>query len=533
MGNRSSSPDSPISITYDTPERSNVSEDFDFLVVACDPRNLNVTDRTRFENKINDVLHSHTFHTSLFAVERPNREETVPVGLEPNGPPQTNYAVRFDPITLERMDGSVYGFRDEVMARDDSFQPSANSNTWAVTYQIEDRALIGRDWKETEMALNKIRDHDLRSSGWVDWNPKEVSSEITVDYFAHFKSDQLDRKMPWELVDKQGENRTLYVASFTCFESVLHCYLYQNMLMRQSHVKKRFPSEKNSRIAVIGAGPAGLLFASQQLKAKGYNNYKIFEASHRYGGKTVTEYRKAPAEPSREVPCELGTCYLSSAYFPLYELFSRYVAGDVLALDRGSNAFRSIIDPKLAQNEQERMDGIEYGAWSTYVKNGISTAAEGSEAIVRASVLYTLYHVCAMGMTPEDPMPSKPPSKLRSIKNVFRVLRWIGVDDRAQDVIRLGIGNIFGAIVNGDNAFKPDNDPVGVEEARIFSDMCEKADVDIELGEILRMFTIDPLKVTFEEFLDQLGMAALKPTLVYAYQVQGYGTLTRIPAYYG
>lgn len=532
MGNRSSVPEDPISITYNTPTRQNVTEKFDYLVVACDPRNININDRTSFEKHVNKVLHSHTFHTSLFSAKRPKSGK----------PEDTRYVVRFDPNALEAMDGEVYGFRDEVMTRDDEGQkPSANGETWTVTYQLEDRPLIGDSVEQREAELNVKRDKNIVDAAYVDWttngkNP--VSHEITVDYFGHFKKEELDDHMPWKVLEKQGTKRTLYVASFTCFESVLHCYLYQNKLMEQDHVKDSFPKNENARIAVIGAGPAGLLFASQQLKAKGYNNYKIFESSDRYGGKTVTEYRQAPADADRSVACELGTCYLSSAYFPLYDLFKQYDVGPVIALDAADisgkpSEFRSIIDPKLAINDDEKANGIEYGAWSTYRKNGLASAAEGESAIARAGVLYILYHVCAFGMTPEDCMPKKPPSKLRSIRNLFRVLAWIGLDETASDVTKIAIGNIMRGLLSGSNPFEPDGNAELVDDAKLFHEVCEKADVKIELKEILRMFTINPLTVTFGDFLDQLGLQALKPTMVYGYQVQGYGTITRIPAYYG
>jgi len=71
-------------------------------------------DSTEDEDEIKNRLKSHTFHTSLFSAVRPNREQTVPVGFKPNGPPQVNYAVRFNPDVLDKMDGGMYGFRDEV-----------------------------------------------------------------------------------------------------------------------------------------------------------------------------------------------------------------------------------------------------------------------------------------------------------------------------------------------------------------------------------------------------------------------------------
>ncbi len=265
-----SAPATPAVITYSVNGGEAVQEEFDFIVVACDPRGIKINDQTEFEKEVVRRLTSHTFHTSLFSANRPNRNETVPAGLKPNGPPHTNYCVRFDPESLERMDGSVYGFRDEVMARDANFQPSSTKNTWTVTYQLEGIPLIGRDKDAVEKKLNVARDKEIKDNIWVDWDTKPVAEkEITVDYFGHFLQDGLQDGLPWKIVKEQGKNKTLYIASFTCFESVLHCYLYQNMVMNRDDVKDAFPKAKNARIAVIGAGPAGLLFASQHLAAKG------------------------------------------------------------------------------------------------------------------------------------------------------------------------------------------------------------------------------------------------------------------------
>ncbi|CAN0409453.1 unnamed protein product, partial [Hapterophycus canaliculatus] len=68
------------------------------------------------------------------------------------------------------------------------------------------------------------------------------------------------------------------------------------------------------RVAVIGAGPSGLLFASQQLKEAGFDDVTIFEKQDTWGGRTRTSFYKAPGYPRKKmIPVELGTCYLGSA----------------------------------------------------------------------------------------------------------------------------------------------------------------------------------------------------------------------------
>ena len=249
----------------------------------------------------------------------------------------------------------------------------------------------------------------------------------------------------------------------------------------------------------------------------------------------MTKYQPVPAtDGATLVPCELGTCYLSPAYFPMYDLFKKYNSGEVLALDRNSNAFRSIIDPSIAKNELERIDGVEYTAWTGYRKNGDKTPEEGEQKIIRAGVLYVLYHVCAMGMDPEDPLPEHPPSTSRVIRNLLSIVRWLvtNLADVRDIDETFTLSNLFKGILGGGGLTKNMDDGMK-EDVDLFEKEVQKFDLDIDLGDIIKLFSVDIFKLTFEEFLDTADMSALKPTMIYAYQVQGYGTIGRIPAYYG
>lgn len=371
----------PVSVTY-TVDGAEVTETFDYLVVACDPRGLAIDDRTAFERAVKDALKSFTFHTSLYKAARPDHAQ---LDIDDPGKPRTmapNYAVRFHPGVLEAMDGRPYGFRDEVFAHDAGLKPDRTGKTWCTTYQLEKAPLLGREPGAVREELGRLRDAAVADNGagnmWFDWTPDESErpqpeEDVLVDYFAHFDAKELHEGLPWAIRDHQGEKNTFYVASFTCFESVLHCYLYEERLMDPNGRLVQngvFPADRRKSFAVVGAGPSGLLFATQHLLKKGYHNFKIFESSERFGGKTFTYRREAPGDKS-VVPCELGTCYLSPAYEPMWWLFKEYGAGEVVALDKGSNRFRAIIDNDIATTQQEKEDGVEYSAW-TVRKNGPS-----------------------------------------------------------------------------------------------------------------------------------------------------------------
>jgi NAD(P)-binding Rossmann-like domain len=388
-------PPAPVTITYALDADATRTEAFDYLIVACDPRGLAIDDPTALEARVKEALTSFTFHTSLFKADRPGMDAA-------RGP---SYASRFNPSALEKMDGSPYAFRDEVFAHDPVLKADKTGKTWCVLYQLEGKPLIGRKREEVRKELNKVRDKTIADGGivdgggdgqtWIDWKPDgsekpQPEEDTLVDYFAHFDDKELDEGLPWAIRDAQGEKNTFYVASFTCFESVLHCYLYEEQLMDpKGRVVKEgiFPADKTKSFAVVGAGPSGLLFATQHLLKKGYANFKIFEASDRFGGKTFTYRRKAPGDGS-EVPCELGTCFLSPAYEPMWWLFEEYDAGKIISLDRDSNLFQSVIDKDEAKTPEEKCDGVEYRAW-TVRKNGPDLVVR-----VLASCVYSLMDVC-------------------------------------------------------------------------------------------------------------------------------------------
>jgi NAD(P)-binding Rossmann-like domain len=294
-----------------------------------------------------------------------------------------------------------------VYAHDRNLKPDKTGETYCVTYQLEGKSLIGRDPAKVRAEMEKKRDaliaDDSMENKWFDWKPvagqgAQPEEDALVDYFGHFTPEKLDDGLPWKILDRQGEKNTFYVASFTCFESVLHCYLYAERLMDpEGRVMKEgiFPADKSKKFAVIGAGPSGLLFASQHLMKKGYTNFKIFEQSSRFGGKTLTQRRTAPGDGT-VVPCELGTCYLSPAYEAMWWMFKAYGAGEVVALDRGSKSFNAIIDNDVAKTEEEREDGVEYGSW-TVRKNGPVFKARAVDAPGRGCAAHWARLCCACG----------------------------------------------------------------------------------------------------------------------------------------
>ena len=89
------------------------------------------------------------------------------------------------------------------------------------------------------------------------------------------------------------------------------------------------PKSYSDKIGIVGAGPAGIHMALL-LKQKGFKSVEVLESSDRIGGKSYTIMH-------RDVPHEMGTCYLSPDYETnIIPLVNKYVPGDLIKLVTGS-----------------------------------------------------------------------------------------------------------------------------------------------------------------------------------------------------
>ena len=89
------------------------------------------------------------------------------------------------------------------------------------------------------------------------------------------------------------------------------------------------PKSYSDKIGIVGGGPAGIHMALL-LKQKGFKSVEVLESSGRIGGKSYTIMH-------RDVPHEMGTCYLSPDYETnIIPLVNKYVPGDLIELVTGS-----------------------------------------------------------------------------------------------------------------------------------------------------------------------------------------------------
>jgi len=433
----------------------------ELIVVACDPRGLSsVMGQTSAERAIFKALQNFTFFTTTLKV-RPIRGQDRKVIL--------------DPQICSEMAGIVHGFRNETAKQWGLDVANAQAINIVTVGQI---VAAGPPPPRTGLEAKRKLFLDSPPSWWpfqpgryeivqveenqVGGTPHLATNPLDTPYFDHFDVSGLKSGLPWNWLDLQGANGTLYVHGSTCFESVLHCWSYWHILMQQPRVQAALPSRKDALIVILGAGPSGLL-AAIQLRALGYTSVKLLEQSNRYAGKTHS--LQVPDEKGTTI-CELGTCYMSPAYDDMIDSFRKFRVGTT--------------DYDFTQGNERVVMG-----------------AAGDRGIV---------------------YPTKDGPKVMSFSDygMMRACQWLGVPfDEGGRIIAEGAlavaaeqyvrirGEIFDCLDCVMPVTMPAHDPYGV-------------------------FTR-----SFAAFLDAHYMGVLKGYLEYAYEIQGYGPLNKIPAYYG
>jgi len=437
------------------------------LVVACEPRNLaNVVGYTAAEHSVFAQLANYTFHTTLVKVKVP---ATTP-----------EWGVYLKPKTINAMSGEIVGFRNETAKQFSLETANGMAENLVTIYQLQGPQPV--PWTQGQFLA------DLQKTlGGLDWWPygafdictdaKGAPITLTTPYFDHFPNAALNAGGPWDYLALQGTLNTVYVHGSTCFESVLQCWQYGGMVLDRMQVAGTLPPDKHAQIAILGAGPSGLLFA-HRLQGLGYHNVHIYEATDRVGGKTRTIMMDAPAPPGppQQTACELGTCYLSPAYDDMMTALAPFTKGNVR-----QSFFRtaSHMDPP----------NISF--------RGIATAGQFIGVPVAGPVMDYAEYVFKRGFY-EANKPFNDPQN------------WLALYDTTVMDVEIGLALIkYTALVAGyfGTAMPmPQTPPAGL---------------------------VDGTYTNFYDFLKQNDLLILCGVLEYAYSVQGYGPLHEIPAYYG
>lgn len=421
------------------------------LVIACDPRALEpVMDYTPQELELLNSLRNFTFYTTCLRVYPRTSQGRV---------------VILAPDVVESQAGLVQGYRNET-AKQWGLPVANDAESNVVTiYQM---AGIDGDADPATLAAQREAFLDDPPSWWpfqpgryeivqVEENQNGVThpaaNPLLTPYFNQFSFGELGAGAPWRWLDMQGANDTVYVHASTCFESVLHCWSYLNILLRAKPELMTMP--KDSAIVIIGAGVSGLLCAQRLIDA-GYTNVILLEKTDRFAGKT---HSLQVPDQDRTTIAELGTCYLSPAYDQMVQSLSDFTVGNArVPVAHGSERGIVVGEPP----HEAVMTFGDYGLMVACQHLGFGWPCSEEE----------------------------------------QELAYLALAVAAANYVRLRY-EIFGTF----NGVMPDSRPAG-DPYGVFSK-------------------------TFAQYLDDNWMGVLKGYLMYAYQVQGYGDLDKIPAYYG
>merc|ERR1712048_909999 len=96
------------------------------------------------------------------------------------------------------------------------------------SYQFLDVG-VGRD-KQGKVDADALREQLESTLSAQGVTGVRILGQYPWDYFYQFSQEDLVKGLPWELVEMQGNNRTFYIGSSACFESVNDVTNYNVML---------------------------------------------------------------------------------------------------------------------------------------------------------------------------------------------------------------------------------------------------------------------------------------------------------------
>jgi len=298
-----------VDITYQTGDNDQQHERFDLLIICCNPAALGADDGplqlTADEKKCYNAYTNFIFQTNLFR---------FPVYTYPEGSTNVNN-IRFCPQSAQDMQGHLYGFRSETRMAVDL---SKVEYEYVTMYQFLFPSMYGNMTEEEMLAQLDKEMKTGANDAWFpyDWSKRKHIKSYHTEYFYHFSLGNMQGGPPFNILDLQGQNSTFMLHASACHEAVFQVWQYIKEVMNKK--TSLFPAEKDASIAIIGAGPSGLL-AARRLSQNGYTNIKILEVLEKEGliaGKTQSHHKH---QDGKVIVCELGTCYLSPAYDPMLE----------------------------------------------------------------------------------------------------------------------------------------------------------------------------------------------------------------------
>jgi len=464
----------PVQLTVEKKNSSPETIACDLLVVACDPRGLeDVCKFTDNEKAVFDSLINYTFHTTVVK---------VPVPTDPDSMPE--YGIILKPEAIDKMSGAVSGYRNETAKQFSLQTANAMTENLVTVYQIQGPCKT--PWTN-EQFLQNLKD-TLSDLDWWPYDSFEICTDtngkavaLSTPYFDHFNNDNLIAKMPWNYLGVQGTGNTIYVHGSTCFESVLQCWQFGELLLKnQSSLGYELPSNMDATIIILGAGPSGMLFA-HRLQGLGYTNVQILESTDRFGGKThtVTFQEPAPPGPNQSTPCELGTCYMSPAYDDMADELKDFMK------DNPRHGFFLKSDHKPPKDP----------AHSSF--RGMVTEDQFTGVPMQETTIGYSDYVTLKGFYEANQPFADPNNWLANYSS-----KEVGVE-------------------------------IGIALAAYWAYVEEFFGTSLPMPTTPPQALLDEGYTSFYDMLKKQDLLVLTGLLEYSYSVQGYGPLKNIPAYYG
>jgi len=526
---------------------------FDYLVVAANPRELmgyglSTLDGSPDEPIPKQVLaptlkeeaiygKASGMHNSYF--------QTTVIKVPPPKDPKPQHIVLFSPKINANAVGEVMGYRNETrlaLFHETLKEGETVNQEYLTVYQISDPAKTNPNPSDPKceaidkVGLQKIFNKFIKKANQKDvsWFPYEVPKQeplvFHTPYFNRFTPSSLNKGLLWDLLDIQGQNYTTFTHGSSCFESVLQIYQYLEMLK----TKGSLPTDKTASVAIVGAGPSGLLSALFLVRM-GVKKITIFEKNqdpekdeklgHLYAGKTRTVKHELDAET--EVVCEMGTCYLSPAYELMVKDLKHYFDGEMYTVD--GNVYpeppillssASEFEPAFRAMEPEGQfaDGGPIMRYADLLGGGLTVPAGGSGIA---------------GLTFKD-------NGVTHVKQPINFGEYI-------------ILKAMEDTCHGPPEHNPFGGKVSHLEAKILYDVERLKCTGLLAADLLKYICLHkkifgnstpfpaermspahmkPLTIPFDEWLTLHDLTRIKPFFQYAYSVQGYGSLGHISAFY-
>ncbi len=326
------------------------------------------------------------------------------------------------------------------------------------------------DQKWTPEQFQNVLEKQLKTLKWWPFGEDyEIRKSVTTPYFNHFRAEALRTGKPWDLLGRQGARSTLLVHASTCFESALHCWGYAKLMLDNVPGARQALPPDKNAPIAILGGGVSGLLFATRLTQLGYSNIQILETCEDHYGGKTHTCIENGPYPPNSQ--EPTVCELGTCYLsPAYDPMVDDLRTPHNYLDGNKKHDFTLRDPTF---------------------RGIATEGQLPPGFNAPPVMdfgtYVIQKAAAeMGKSNDELSLLEAQLALAVDLALYGLLHplYVGWDPPMPAAKPESLDGLFG-------------------------------------------------QQSFADFLKAHGLSALAGSLQYGYEVQGYGTLTDIPAFYG